>query len=151
MDTKITLISHPTTACPYPQALSPKGKLPLPHPVHCVCGLLIDLSPRTRIFQIRGDPYGLSPALCSLQNHLKLNHMPKSSIQALPELWQASYGSSCQLVQSPVSSEEPLQEWPVLLFWLQGYWAKTTKPLNICLHTGSEPNYLPLLLMTHFG
>lgn len=49
------------------------------------------------------------------------------------------------------SSEEPLQEWPVLLFWLQGYWVKTTKPLNICLHTGSEPNYLPLLLLTHFG
>lgn len=49
------------------------------------------------------------------------------------------------------SSEEPPQEWPVLLFWLQGYWAKMAKPLNICLHTGSEPNYLPLLLMTHFG
>lgn len=49
------------------------------------------------------------------------------------------------------SSEEPLQERPVLLFWLQRYWVKMTKPLNICLHTGSEPNYLPLLLLTHFG
>lgn len=49
------------------------------------------------------------------------------------------------------SSEEPLQEWPVLLFWLQRYWVKMTKPLNICLHTGSEPNYLPFLLLTHFG
>lgn len=48
------------------------------------------------------------------------------------------------------SSEEPLQELPVLLFWLLGYWAKTTKPL-ICLHIGSEPNYSPLLLLTHIG
>lgn len=79
----------------------PRGNYHL-HTQCTVFGLLTDLCPRTRVSQIRRAPKGLSPTPCSLQNHLKLDHMPKSAIQALPELWQVSYGSSSQLVLLPV-------------------------------------------------
>lgn len=60
-------------------------------------------------------------------------------------------GGAASLCSHWLSLEEPLQEQPVLLFWLWGYRVKKTKPLNICLCTGSEPNYTPLQLRTHFG